>query len=114
MAERATKDSWTIEPMPARRERIALSRRFSPDEYERLARGHIPASQDDRWFIYVEEQVAHVHRSWTGFCIFEVELAPFGDGYEVTAAWANRDSEQGMDGEFDSVAAGLLDRLSKG
>ena len=98
--------------MPSERERIELHRRFSREEYERLARGHIPESQDDRWFIYVEDDVVHIHRSWTGFSIFEIELAPSGDGHEVKEAWANRDPEQGMDPEFDAVAGSLLDRLA--
>jgi hypothetical protein len=99
--------------MPQKRERIDVARRFSPDEYQRLACGHIPESQDDRWFVYVEGDVAHIHRSWTGFCIFEVELTPSGDGYEVAAAWANRDPEQALDPAFDSVAGSLLDRLAQ-
>jgi hypothetical protein len=98
--------------MPPGRERIELSRRFTREEHERLLRGHIPENQDDRWFVYVDEDVVHIHRSWTGFCMYEVELAPSGDGYEVKAAWANRDPDQGMDPAFDSVAAALLDRLA--
>ena len=54
-----------------------------------------------------------VHRSATGFAIFEIELAPVDDGYEVQAAWANRDPGQGMDPAFDSVAASLLDALAQ-
>ena len=113
MAERATRQSWRIEPMPAQRERIELRRRYSREEYERLARGHIPASQDDKWFVYVEDDIVRIHRGWTGFCIFEVELAPSGEGYEVKAAWANRDPEQGLDPEFDYVAGNLLDELAQ-
>ncbi len=99
--------------MPGRKERIELDRSFSREEYERLARGHLPESQDDRWFVYVDDAGVHIHRSATGFCIFEVELAPAGDGHEVKAAWANRDPEQGMDPSFDYVASDLLDRLAQ-
>jgi hypothetical protein len=100
--------------MPPRREPIELRRYFSPDEGERLSRGHVPENQDDRWFVYVENDVVHIHRSWTGFCIFEVELTPSGDGYEVAAAWANRDPEQALDAAFDSAAGAILDRLAAG
>jgi hypothetical protein len=99
--------------MPAARERIELHRRFSREEYERLVRGHIPENQDDRWFVYVEDDVVYVHRGWTGFCIFQVALTPSGDGYEVKAAWANRDPEQGMDPEFDAIPGTLLDQLAQ-
>lgn len=106
--------SWQIEPMPAQRDRIELQRRYSREEYERLVHGHIPGSQDDKWFVYVEDDVVHLHRSWTGYCIFEVELEPAGDTYEVKAAWANRDPEQGLDPAFDDVAGSILDRLALG
>ena len=99
--------------MPAQRERIELRRRYSREEYERLAYGHIPASQDDKWFVYVEDDVVRIYRGWTGFSIFEVELTPSGEGYEVKAAWANRDPEQGLDPEFDYVAGNLLDELAQ-
>lgn len=100
--------------MPERRDRIELEQRFSREEYERLARGHIPESQDDRWFVYVDDDdVVHIHRSATGFAIFEIELAPVDDGYEVRAAWANRHPEQGMDPAFDSVAGPLLAALTQ-
>jgi hypothetical protein len=99
--------------MPAERERIDLHRRFNRKEYERLLRGHIPESQDDRWFVYVEDDVVHIHRGWTGFAVFEVELEPVGDGYEVKAAWANRHPEQRMDPDFDGVAGRLLDELAR-
>ncbi|MFL5930444.1 MAG: hypothetical protein ACJ75P_04225 [Gaiellaceae bacterium] len=114
VSARATRHSWEIEPMPERRERIELEQRFSRDEYERLACGHIPESQDDRWFVYVDEDdVVHIHRSATGFAIFEIELAHADDGYWVQAAWANRDPEQGMDPAFDSVAGSLLRALAQ-
>jgi hypothetical protein len=101
--------------MPELRERIPLERRLSPEEYERLARGHIPESQDDRWFVYVDDNhVVHMHRSATGFAIFEIELSPVGDGYEVEAAWANRDPGQRLDPAFDYVAGTLLEGLAHG
>lgn len=100
--------------MPPQKERIELAGRFSRDEYERLALGHIPGSQDDRWFVYVDKGVVHIHRSATGFAIFEVELSPAGGGYEVKAAWANRNPEQRMDPAFDYVAGTLLDGLARG
>jgi hypothetical protein len=112
--EPATRDSWTIEPMPPLRERIALHRSFTRRQYERIARGHVPDSMDDRWFVYAEDEIVHIHRGWTGFCIFEIELAPSGDGYEVVAAWANRDPEQGLEPELDGVAGSILDHLAAG
>jgi hypothetical protein len=112
--ETATPDSWEIAPMPSLREQIEFHRRFSREEYARIARGHVPESMDDKWFVYVEDDLVHIHRSWTGFCSFEIELAPSGDGYEVAAAWVNRDPEQRMDPAFDHVAGSILDHLAAG
>jgi hypothetical protein len=92
---KATKDSWTCSAMPDSRRQMDLQGRYSPAEYERLAEGHVPTDQDDRWFIWVgDDHVVHVHRSWTGFEIYQVRLAPAGDVYEVAEAWANDDPDQ--------------------
>jgi hypothetical protein len=114
---RATKDSWRTNPMPEQREQLRLSQHFSAEEYERLAQGSIPESQDDRWFVYVDDDhVVHLHRSWSGDCVYEVELSPAGDGYDVVAAWVNRDPEQtNTDPELDRVLLpGLLEGLARG
>jgi hypothetical protein len=81
--------------MPQARGRMDFQRHYSATEYERLSQGHIPADQDDRWFVWVsDDHVVHVHRSWTGFEIYQVHLVPAEDGYEVAEAWVNNDPEQ--------------------
>jgi hypothetical protein len=102
--------------MSAQREPLELSRHFSPEESERLRQGHVPESQDDRWFVYVDDDdVVHVHRSWTGQEIYAVELQPSGDGYDVAAAWVNRDPEQNPTApELDAVLLpALLEQLAR-
>jgi hypothetical protein len=114
---KATKESWRTKPMPEQREQLDVVRHFGADEYERLAQGLVPASQDDRWFVYVDDDhVVHVHRSWSGDCIYEVELVPSAGGYDIARAWANRDPEQtNTDPRHDKVLlSGLLDQLALG
>jgi hypothetical protein len=43
--------------------------------------GCIPRDMDDRWFIYLEGEWVHLHRSWTGFCIYQVRLEAVGSSY---------------------------------
>jgi hypothetical protein len=112
---RATAESWDHLPMPAQRERLSLRRHYDADHYARLAKGQIPASQDDRWFVWVsDDHVVHVHRSWTGACIYEVHLVPAGDGYDLAEAWVNADPEQYRRGDpVDDVRLGqMLDWLA--
>jgi hypothetical protein len=103
--------------MPEQREQLDIVRHFSADEYGRLAQGLVPESQDDRWFVYVDDgHVVHIHRSWSGDCIYEVELTPSGSGYDIAHAWANRDPEQTKtaSGVDKMLLAGLLDQLALG
>jgi NADH:ubiquinone oxidoreductase subunit len=98
--------------MPSARRRMELQRRYSAAEFERLAEGHVPTDQDDRWFIWVgDDNVVHVHRSWTGFEIYQVRLVPAGDDYEVTEAWTNDhpDQHQGDAPMDDALLGSMLD-----
>jgi hypothetical protein len=92
---KATKDSWISSAMPSAHRPMDLERTYSGAEYERLAEGHVPTDQDDRWFIWVDDDHAvHVHRSWTGFEIYRVRLVPAGNGFEVAEVWVNDDPDQ--------------------
>jgi hypothetical protein len=101
--------------MPAERGRIVLERQYSVAEYGCLTEGHIPEGQDDRWFIWVgDDDRVHIHRSWTGFEIYEVQLHPSGGGYEVAEVWVNTDPEQHQrDPRVDAAILGpMLDSLA--
>lgn len=89
--DRATRASWQTKPMPAARARVDWTRRFTPDEHERLSRGLVPREMEDKWFAFVEDEWLHLHRSWTGVCIYEARLERDAEGWRVAEAWANRD-----------------------
>lgn len=93
-AGRATRDSWRIAPLPAARVELRFTNRYTAAEYERLKDGLIPASIDDRWFAYLEDDWLALHRSWSGYCLYRVRFAPDGDGVRAVEAWANRDLAQ--------------------
>lgn len=91
MAERiAVKDDWQTEPMPKKKATFVLKRDFTPAQKEALRRGHIPQEMEDKWFWYMEDGKLYAHRSWTGFCIYTVELRDDGN-HRVTV---NRDAAQ--------------------
>lgn len=90
----AARDMRELSPLPKARAPLELMRTFSWDAYARLRRGFIPRDMDDKWFIFLEDDWLSFHRSWTGFCVFQVRLAEAGDGYTTAEAWACRDPDQ--------------------
>jgi hypothetical protein len=38
---------------------------------------------DDRWLAFVENDRLFLHRSWTGFGVYEVQFARVGDGWAI-------------------------------
>lgn len=47
---------------------------FSQKEKELLEYGNIPRQMEDKWFLYLENDVIHYLRSWTGIEIFKANL----------------------------------------
>jgi len=93
----ATRSDWKIQPMSELRTRLQVEEIFTKEEYKYLTWGFIPVSMDDKWFFYLEDDWLHIHRSWKGFCIFQVRLEKFEDGYSIAEAWVNDDPEQRYD-----------------
>jgi hypothetical protein len=115
--ERATANTWKIKPMPAANKELPVSGSYTAKEYERLSFGFIPQDQDDKWFIYLEGEWLHVHRSWTGSCIFQLHIAWADDHYEAVRAIANRDPEQyrsSSDEQDVKLLSHLVDELLLG
>jgi 8-oxo-dGTP pyrophosphatase MutT (NUDIX family) len=92
--EHATRLSWAICDMPAKKARLPFKMRFSPSELARLRRGLIPEEMEDKWFAFFEMDWLNIHRSWTGYCIFRLRFEPDGECYRLAEAWVNRDSKQ--------------------
>ena len=90
MQRAATKKDWKTCPMPEKNESFIFDRSFSEEEMGMLKLGYIPQEMEDKWFGYMEEDTLHIHRSWTGFCIYIVKISE-GDKHSVVA---NRDPEQ--------------------
>jgi hypothetical protein len=110
----AVRNSWKTMPLPARREKLDIERTFTEQEYERLACGLIPEGMEDKWFIFMENDVLSFHRSWTGVCIYEVQ---FDNQRTINDVWVNRDGEQYKvtDNEYDKkLLTFLIDNLLLG
>jgi hypothetical protein len=102
----ATRDDWKTTPLPVAREAIALDRAYSATEFERIKEGDVPEDMDDKWFAFFEEPWLYLHRSWTGFCVYQVRFEPADGGGRVAEALVSRDPKQYR--ETDGSRATLL------
>jgi len=92
--EQATRDSWKTEPMPEAKRQLHVDRTFTEEEYRRLQKGLLPKEMEDKWFAYFENEWLYIHRSWTGFCIYQVHLVSSGSVYSIGEIWVNGDPNQ--------------------
>ena len=90
----ATSDSWKTQPMPEQVATLHYSASFTQAEFDLISVGLVPKEMEDKWFIFLHESTLHLHRSWTGACMYEVDLERIGSGYLVREARVNRRSEQ--------------------
>jgi hypothetical protein len=104
----ANQDSWEILPLPANRISLGFTAAYDDSEAERMRQGFIPRQMEDKWFIYFKEGWLYFYRSWTGVCIFGVQLD--SRGVRVIDSWITADRQQtaGMDLEYDRKLVGFL------
>lgn len=90
----ATQDSWTTHPLPEQHARLTADWNFNRGEFEQMKQGLIPEVMEEKWFIYHASGWLHFHRSWTGFCIYQVQLQERDSGYTVEQILVSRDVDQ--------------------
>ncbi len=86
----AHREDWKTKPLPDKHETFVLKRSFSSEQMNALKCGHIPEAMEDKWFWYMEGSTLFAHRSWTGYCIYQIDFEEDGN-HEVKV---NRDLEQ--------------------
>ena len=86
----ATRRDWDAGEMPKERAVLPLKRHFSEDEMVRLRWGVVPRAMEDHWFIFFETDCLYFVRSWTGICVYTVEIKKRGGEYVAIKAEANR------------------------
>ena len=87
-------DLNTVIPMPPQHITVPLDRLFSKDEAALLKLGFLPQEMQDKWFIYFENNVLYFHRSWTGYCIYQVFFKQEGHSLRMAQAIVNRNPDQ--------------------
>jgi len=90
---------------------------FSAKELEIIERGYIPQKPTDAWFIYMEGERLHFHRSRTGTCVYQLHIVPFEDRFHAQEAVVNRNPAQyrNDDDAYDvQMISYLIDHLLLG
>lgn len=95
----ATKDSWKIELISELNAELKLDIKLTNEEMEKLKRGLIPETMEDHWFMYYENKKLYCHRSWTGFCVFVVDVLDSGEIHHAIVTrddskYKNKDTEK--------------------
>lgn len=85
---------WNTLLMPHHITTIPLNLTFNAQQAALLRMGLVPAQMEDKWFCYFADNVLHMHRSWTGQCIYQIHFEPHKDGLIATHADINRDPLQ--------------------
>ena len=90
--DRATRSSWDrVKLCSEQYIPLSIPRSFSYDEYARIARGYIPRTMEDRWFIFLEGTTVFMHSSRMGTCIYYFELRALVTHVVMETVFANRD-----------------------
>ncbi len=81
----ATPVSWKekLKPMDGQRWPIRCGLALSTHAVERLREGLWPQDMDDRWAVWLDEDVLRAWRSWTGMCVYEGQVVLADNGSAV-------------------------------
>lgn len=84
------KSDWKNIDMPELNEFFILKRKLTSQDIELIKKGHLPKQMEDKWFMFFENNKLFIHRSWTGFCIYIVDINDTGKLKTIV----NRDHNQ--------------------
>jgi hypothetical protein len=83
-----------VSPMPEARASLSLNKEYSEYDSYLISKGFIPKQMEDKWLIYRSGDKLYFHRSWTGFCIYEVTLGHRDERLYLSHGYANREARQ--------------------
>jgi hypothetical protein len=84
---------------------------WSGEQWRRIGLGHESRDMDDKWDVFVEGFVVFLHRSWTGYGIYEATFAPDDHGgWRIVAAVLESEASRyrRTSPEFDRVLLELI------
>lgn len=113
--KKARKDSFQSKPLPALIKEIRINKSYDKNSYRKIQFGFIPAEMEDKWFIYFENDNLYIHRSWSGFCIYNVIFIKKNNMYFIERVICNDDPNQynskKSNQEEQEIVLYLIDRI---
>jgi hypothetical protein len=99
----AQQADWKTQPLPEQYVTLEIAHTFTPTEMQAILRGFIPEAMEDKWFIFYTDQTLFLHRSWTGYCMYEADFLEAAGQHKVSRLRVNRDPDQYAftDDEYD-------------
>lgn len=94
-----------LSPLPEEKAYLVLNREYSEYESHLISKGAIPLQMEDKWLIYREADKLYFHRSWTGYCVYEVSLGHREGRLYLSYGYVNRNREQysQTDNDYDTA-----------
>jgi hypothetical protein len=86
---------------------------FSDTEYVILCRGLVPVEMEDKWFVFLEAHTLYFHRSWTGHCVYQLEMQATPTSHDVVRAMVASDHDM-YHRSSDQYEAAMVDFLLRG
>lgn len=109
----ATKDDWSIKPLPNRYSDFIIDF-FVSEEMELLLKfGFKPTSMEEKWFVYYDAGKLYCYRSWSGRCYYMVTLQP-NSTKQLVRAFSYKDSMSKDHQEFaKDILSNLLPKIAR-
>ena len=110
--EAATRSSWKNFPI-TQGKKIPANLEFNKRQFQKIKLGHLPQEMEDKWFLFFEDGTIHVHRSWTGYAVFQAEIKPNNNGYVIEEivvedSFMNQSSHEDIQDLFSSLLKAKL------
>ncbi|WP_194853013.1 hypothetical protein [Nocardia sp. SYP-A9097] len=67
---------------------------WTASEWDRIRSGCQSQSMDEKWNIFAEGDIVYMHRSWTGYGVYEVQFSPVAGGRRITSAAVETDPQR--------------------
>ena len=97
--------SPVIAPVPMTR---LPARVWSQRQWELIKRGYRAQDMDEKWDVFVEDQIAFLHRSWTGNGMFEATFSPAGGSWHISGAVVVSSRARTVSAELNRVLLELV------
>ena len=63
---------------------IKVNKTYTNEEFKKIKQGFKPKQMEDRWTIYLEDNILHFHRSWTKNWYMGAEFIKQENNYKLT------------------------------